>query len=250
MVVGVLGWLFSNYQETPATNLPWQACLTKWQDGTQYPDLLPVSTGSYALSAASQELKPFLAPHELEKIVIKDPFLIEKHEVSVKAFRRYVAFVEHLDPSQEKERLQSRIGLQWNKEDSDTSPVKGVSWDVAWDYTDWLGQQTGCAYTLPSREQWGATVLLLDGAQNSSSKAKHLNEESLKTLIWGVREWTSSPCTGGYYLAGEDEFVPLPEVRSATCMPAMLSVGGFRVAIKATASTKTTSNQPPAATKP
>ncbi|MEO5331615.1 MAG: SUMF1/EgtB/PvdO family nonheme iron enzyme [Magnetococcus sp. YQC-5] len=246
--------------DTPSTNtldtrnasqLPWHSCLTQWPDGTLYPDLLPVPTGEYPLSASSQELKSFLAPHGLHKIAIKDPFLIEKNEVTVKAFRRYVDFVQNMPSGAEKERAKSHIGLHWNKEDSDLVSVKGISWEAAWDYTEWLGQKTGCAYALPSREQWGAAVLFLNDPKNSG-KNTPLHHESMKQWLWGTREWTSSACTGGYYLVGEDDLVPLPEVRSATCMPAILSVAGFRVVIKAVAP----SNQPnspkqlPAAAKP
>ncbi len=214
----------------------WRACLSQWPDGTLYPELLPVPVGDYRLSANAQELKPFLAPHGLSKIQIKEPFLIEKNEVTLKAFRRYVASVEQMAPGETRERLKAHIGLHWNKDEAETTPVKGVSWEGATDYAEWLGHQTGCAYALPTREQWGAAALLLDGARENRSKAGILSGEVLKRLLWGVREWSATPCAGGYYLVGEDDFVPLPEVRSATCMPAMLSVAGFRVVIKAAAS--------------
>ncbi|MBF0270495.1 MAG: SUMF1/EgtB/PvdO family nonheme iron enzyme [Magnetococcales bacterium] len=231
--------------------LSWQPCLSKWPDGTLYPDLLPVPAGEYRLHANSQEIKPFLAPHGLNKIQIKEPFLIEKNEVTLKAFRRYVAVVDKMSAGADKERLKAHIGLHWNKDESETTPVKGISWEAAWDYTDWLGRETGCAYGLPSREQWGAAVLLLDGAKETASKAGILSGESLKRLLWGVREWTVTPCAGGYYLVGEDDFVPLPEVRSATCMPAMLSVAGFRVVLKAAASQDPkTGKTAPGAAKP
>ncbi|MBF0429401.1 MAG: SUMF1/EgtB/PvdO family nonheme iron enzyme [Magnetococcales bacterium] len=239
VVMGAVAWFIHTSEKSPTldtttTSLPWQSCLTKWPDGTLYPDLLPVPTGEYLLPSAAGELKSFLTPHGLNKIAIKAPFLIEKSEVTNKAFRQYVTFVDHLEAGVTKERLKSHIGLHWNKDESETSPIKGLSWDAAWDYADWLGQRTGCAYTLPSREQWGATVLLLNDSQKSTKKEHLMANESLRQLLWGVREWTSSPCTGGYYLVGEDDLVPLPEVRSATCMPALLSVAGFRVAIKAT----------------
>ncbi|MBF0628594.1 MAG: SUMF1/EgtB/PvdO family nonheme iron enzyme [Magnetococcales bacterium] len=220
----------------PAAQTPaWHACLTQWPDGTLYPDLLPVPSGEYRLHANAQELKPFLAPHGLSRIQIKEPFLIEKHEVSLKAFRRYVAHVEQQTQGAERERLKAHIGLHWNKDEAENAAVKGISWEGASDYTEWLGRQTGCAYGLPTREQWGAAALLLDGARETTSKAGILSAESLKRLLWGVREWSATPCAGGYYLVGEDDFVPLPEVRSATCMPAMLSVAGFRVVIQAMA---------------
>ncbi len=253
ILAGVSGWLFtSSKEQQPIANIPWKSCLTKWQDGTLYPDLLPVPTGKYQLSSKAQELKPFLVPHGLKKVTIDTPFLIEKHEVTIKAFRQYVNFIDQLDSSAEKERLQARIGLQWNKSDIETSSVKGVSWEGAWDFADWLGQQTGCAYSLPSREQWGAAVILLNDSHDNSNKARILTDASLKSLLWGVREWSASPCTGGYYLLGEDDLVPLPEIRSATCMPAMLSVAGFRVAIKAATSTPSSKNtqQLPAKAKP
>ncbi|MBF0190622.1 MAG: SUMF1/EgtB/PvdO family nonheme iron enzyme [Magnetococcales bacterium] len=231
--------------------LSWQSCLSQWPDGTLYPDLLPVPAGEYRLHANSQELKPFLAPHGLNRIQIKEPFLIEKHEVTLKAFRRYVAVVDKMSAGADKDRLKAHIGLHWNKDESETAPVKGISWEAAWDYTDWLGRETGCAYGLPSREQWGASVLLLDGGRENASKAGILSGESLKRLLWGVREWTVTPCAGGYYLVGEDDFVPLPEVRSATCMPAMLSVAGFRVVLKAAASQDPkTAKTAPVAAKP
>ncbi|MBF0181553.1 MAG: SUMF1/EgtB/PvdO family nonheme iron enzyme [Magnetococcales bacterium] len=224
------GILLSRFKPPPPAELPWQSCLTQWPDGTLYPDLIPVPTGDYQLSDTFQEHKAFLAPHGLHKIAIREPFLIEQREVTSKAFRHYVEFVNRMPDGASKERLQSHIGIHWNKEESDNGPVKGVSWEAAWDYADWLGQQTGCAYTLPSREQWGATVLMLDAQRKQSGDSPE--NETLKRLLWGVREWTSTPCAGGYYLVGEDDLVPLPEVRAATCLPSMLSVAGFRVAIR------------------
>ncbi|MBF0613710.1 MAG: SUMF1/EgtB/PvdO family nonheme iron enzyme [Magnetococcales bacterium] len=258
-LVGVLLFWFGRQPDTPAPPVmatkaetpAWQGCLHAVSDGTFYPDLLPVPAGEYRLHANAQELKPFLAPHGLSKIQIKEPFLIEKQEVTLKAFRRYVAAVEKMPAGADRDRLKSHIGLHWNKDESETTPVKGVSWEGAWDYADWLGRQTGCAYGLPTREQWGAAALLLDGARESSSKTGILSGEFLKRLLWGVREWSSTPCAGGYYLVGEDDFVPLPEVRSATCMPAMLSVAGFRVALQATTASEPKSGRAtPAAPKP
>ncbi|MEO5345043.1 MAG: SUMF1/EgtB/PvdO family nonheme iron enzyme [Magnetococcus sp. YQC-9] len=218
-----------------STDAPsWQSCLMQTPEGGSHPDLLPVPAGEYRLHPNSQELKPFLVPHGLGKIQIKEPFLIEKHEVSLKAFRRYLASLDKMPAGPDRDRRKSHIGMHWNKDDAETASVKGISWEAAWDYADWLGQQTGCAYGLPSREQWGAAALLLDGARETVSKAGVLSSESLRRLLWGVREWSATPCAGGYYIVGEDDFVPLPEVRSATCMPAMLSVAGFRVVLKAT----------------
>ncbi|MBF0340258.1 MAG: SUMF1/EgtB/PvdO family nonheme iron enzyme [Magnetococcales bacterium] len=256
---GLVAWLVNRPPSAVPETKPaasgdtpsWRACLNQWPDGTLYPDLLPVPAGEYRLHANAQDLKPFLAPHGLHKIQIKEPFLIEKNEVTLKAFRHYVTALERLPAGADKDRLKSHLGLHWNKDESESAPVKGISWEAAWDYTDWLGQKTGCAYSLPTREQWGATVLLLDSARDSGSKAGVLTGEALKHLLWGVREWSSTPCAGGYYLLGEDDFVPLPEVRSATCMPAMLSVAGFRVVIKATAPNEPKAAKPaPASKKP
>ncbi|GAB0056390.1 hypothetical protein SIID45300_00696 [Candidatus Magnetaquicoccaceae bacterium FCR-1] len=240
IAVGVIAWVLLTRlgkpdvaREPGEENPTWQSCLIAPPEGGSYPNLLPVPAGEYRLRNNSQELKPFLAPHGLSKIQIKEPFLIEKHEVTLKAFRRYLAAVEKMPAGAERDRLKAHIGMHWNKDEAETASVKGLSWEAAQDYAEWLGRQTGCAYALPTREQWGAAALLLDGARETVSKAGVLSSESLRRLLWGVREWSATPCAGGYFIVGEDDFVPLPEVRSATCMPAMLSVAGFRVVLKA-----------------
>ncbi|MBF0263070.1 MAG: SUMF1/EgtB/PvdO family nonheme iron enzyme, partial [Magnetococcales bacterium] len=169
--IGVIAWVLlmrlgkpDAPRESAEENPAWQSCLLTPPEGGSYPNLLPVPAGEYRLRNNSQELKPFLAPHGLSKIQIKEPFLIEKHEVTLKAFRRYVVAVEKMPAGADRERLKAHIGMHWNKDDSETASVKGISWEAAWDYADWLGRQTGCAYGLPSREQWGAAALLLDGA--------------------------------------------------------------------------------------
>jgi formylglycine-generating enzyme required for sulfatase activity len=36
-------------------------------------------------------------------------------------------------------------------------PVRGVTWYLAVDYCDWLSEQTGRTYALPTEAEWGST---------------------------------------------------------------------------------------------
>ncbi|MBF0622190.1 MAG: SUMF1/EgtB/PvdO family nonheme iron enzyme [Magnetococcales bacterium] len=185
-------------------------------------ELFMIPAGRYDLSGLDSASDPalFLQAHRLNYIDIDTPFVIQKDEVSSKQFKKYVDHVQSLPDSPDKNDLLMRIGLHWNRNDANSKSVRGISWEAASDYATWLSELTGCAFALPSRLQWGATVIYSQGVAE---------DERPEKLLRGVPEWSSSPCDNGYYLIGEDDWVAVSVTSRETCMPAMISVAGFRL---------------------
>ncbi|MBF0369209.1 MAG: SUMF1/EgtB/PvdO family nonheme iron enzyme [Magnetococcales bacterium] len=228
-MVGWISWFFPSDSKEPVkvADLPWKSCLLLDDDGSAYPDLTQIPAGELAISGDhANGLSPYLKPHGLERVHTETPFLIQRHEVTREQFKRYVDFVGRLpDGSQKSERL-LRIGRQWQGHDTGSQNVSGVSWEGAWDYTDWLSQQTGCEYRLPSREEWGAAVI-----HHFNDNPSMGRNTPLDRLLRGVREWSRSSCPSGYYLLGEDDWTAMPNVGQLVCMPQSLAVAGFRVVL-------------------
>lgn len=68
-------------------------------------------------------------------------FSISKHEVSFADYDRFAAATDRALPSDN----------GWGR---DNRPVVNVSWDDAVAYTEWLSEQTGHQYRLPSEAEW------------------------------------------------------------------------------------------------
>ncbi|MBF0382028.1 MAG: SUMF1/EgtB/PvdO family nonheme iron enzyme, partial [Magnetococcales bacterium] len=160
---------------------------------------------------------------------INTPFLVQSDEVKLGDFKKYAEYVEDLPASKEKDRLMVRLGVAWKKNDSPNSSVNAVSWEGARDYAHWLGQRTGCSYDIPSQDEWLATVSYLKARDKIRLNGSAIPTGPLKNLLWGVREWSRSRCSSGYYLLGRDDFTASTQEDGDVCMPAMFAVAGFRV---------------------
>lgn len=218
------------HKESPPST-PWQSCLVALEGGSYYPSLLKIPANTYQFPALGTTLSAFLHLANGQDMVTAAPFLIQAQEVTLDEFKKYAQFVEHLADAKEKDRLKTRLGLQWERGDQQSSSVSGVSWEAAQDYAQWLSQRTGCTYDLPSKDQWAAAAIFLHSQTNVPLDGANMPEGPLKNLLWGVREWSRSPCETGYYLLGEDDWTMPSKDSKDICMPAMFSVAGFRLVL-------------------
>lgn len=238
VMVFVAGWWFFQQPVVRKTDhsVSWQACLlpsTKTAESEQEPMqplLMEVPAGTYNLPAQTSGLFVYLEPYQVDRVVIKNDFLIQKQVMPRAVFAQYARFVEQLPAGEEKEQRQAHLGLLWNRAESTATAVQGLSWEGVMDFRDWLRQKTGCDYDLPAREEWLAAVLHLYNSGEQVPKAgDSYNPSPLDSLLRGGREWTRSSCTMGYYLVGEDKWVNGSSSNHAVCMPPLFTVAGFRL---------------------
>ncbi len=225
------GWFFmSNLgQQQPPQTLLWRTCLLEQADGTLQPEMISIPANSYTLSKESTDIAPFLEPQNLTNVVIEQPFLIQSQEVSRTFFEQYATFLENMTDAKEKERLQTRLGLNWKQGDANSTRIHSISWEAAWDFSNWLSQRSGCHYDIPSREEWAAAIMHLKQTEKQKDTKDPLNP--LHALLRGNREWTRSECDMGHYLVGAEEWIALADAGQTVCMPSLFSVAGFRVVL-------------------
>ncbi|MBF0424727.1 MAG: SUMF1/EgtB/PvdO family nonheme iron enzyme [Magnetococcales bacterium] len=227
-----------------------QACQLHDGKGAYAPEMVEVPDGEYDLSrlAPASRARIPLTATDLSRILVKKPFLIQLRAVSREAFARYVAHVRGLPEGEEKGRLLIRIGMHW-QQSSDTAaantifpgslfgnrqetPLQSISWEAAQGYAEWMSDRSGCSYHLPSREEWAAAVMYLHGGVPSGRPGVPAALAGRHDIPLATREWTRSACTGGYYLAGGEGSRSGVGSDAGYCMPAMVSIAGFRLVLR------------------
>ncbi|MBF0459813.1 MAG: SUMF1/EgtB/PvdO family nonheme iron enzyme [Magnetococcales bacterium] len=227
-------WLSSPGQPSPKQqpdkNLG-QACLLAEQAQTAF-TLLPIPVGSYPLPTPTSGLYPFTHAHAAETIVVEAPFWLQDQPVTQALFKQYADSIDVMPAGEEKERLVSHLGMFWNRGETSTPAVKGISHEAALDFAQWLQQKTGCHYDVPSREEWLAALIhLYNSGAPLPKPSDAFDRTPLKSLLQGGSEWTRSPCAVGYYLVGEEDWGADSQSNQPICMPGMFSVAGFRMVL-------------------
>jgi formylglycine-generating enzyme required for sulfatase activity len=124
------------------------------------PDLVRIPGGCFVMGSPEDE--GGREPDELQHEVCVDDFFLARYEVTVAEYRR---FWESAGRGAAKtgcyfwneERWDRDPDLDWRNpgySQSDDHPVTCVSWDDAMAYIEWLGQETGRTYRLPTEAEW------------------------------------------------------------------------------------------------
>lgn len=224
------GWLFMSSLEQAPPSQAWRACLIELPDGAMHPEMTVIPADRYALSDNRSAIAPFLKPQRLSEVVIDRPFLIQNQKISRALFEEYVDFVEKLPDPNERERLETRMGVTWKSEENNATLIQGISWEAAWDFSNWLSQRTGCRYEVPSREEWAAAVIHLHSQRTGDVDIRN-DAGQLRSLLWENREWTRSECPMGHYLVGAEEWIGQESAGQEVCMPSLFAVAGFRMVL-------------------
>jgi formylglycine-generating enzyme required for sulfatase activity len=129
------------------------------------PELAQVPPGQFQLGSAPDavELDPATGESPAVALAFTRPFLHSKREITVREFRRFVE-ATGAEPAPG---CRLWLGGQWVVERDrswrdpgfaqpprDDEPVVCVSWDDARAYAEWLSQQSGRRYRLPSEAEW------------------------------------------------------------------------------------------------
>jgi formylglycine-generating enzyme required for sulfatase activity len=163
-----------------------------------------------------------------------DKFAMGRYEVTVGEFRRFVKASGYKTDAEKKGGCKSNYakGWEWVKganwrnpgySQTDNHPVVCVSWDDATAYANWLSQQTGHTYRLPTEAEWeyaaraGTETKYWWGNDIGSNRANcyncgsrwddkstapvgsfAANQFGLYDTVGNVREWTCSEYESNY----------------------------------------------------
>ncbi|GAB6043463.1 SUMF1/EgtB/PvdO family nonheme iron enzyme [Endothiovibrio diazotrophicus] len=108
------------------------------RDGAEGPEMVEIVAGHFVMGRPQDpRAKDEYPPHS----VTVPGFAMGRYELTVAEYRR---FAEATDRA---------VNEIWDSDPQNT-PITGISWGDALAYTDWLSEQTGHHYRLPSEAEW------------------------------------------------------------------------------------------------
>ena len=118
----------------------------------------PSSTSAIASSAAASSVAPEMTPPQPVKI---RPFRMGKYEVTAKEFGKFVTATNYPVPDKCRQMYSKKwFELAPGSWDNHThspgeyGPVTCIGWPAAVAYAEWLSEETGKHYRLPSEAEW------------------------------------------------------------------------------------------------
>jgi len=186
------------------------------QDSSQGPEMVWIPGGSFRmgdiLGNGDYDEQPV---HQISVT----RFAMGRYEVTVGQFRRFVNATGYQTDA---EKLNScwvngdKEGKNWRNlsfSQNDNHPVICISWNDATAYTNWLSQQTGQSYRLPTEAEWeyaarAGTTRSRYWGNNPNSACRYANVAD-KTAKNQFSNWEIHHCTDGYiYTAPVGRFKP------------------------------------------
>ena len=133
------------------------------QDGSQGPEMVRIHSGRFLMGSPPDEKGRNEDERQHEVRVAN--FAIGKYEVTVGQFKSFVKATQYKTEAEESGGCNSLTKSGWEQDASktwrnpgfsqtDDHPVVCVSWNDAMAYVDWLSQQTGKTYRLPTEAEW------------------------------------------------------------------------------------------------
>ena len=110
------------------------------------PKMVALPAGEFMMGPTPDEPIQLAKEQPPHKVTISRPFAISQHEITFAEFDMFVAATGYRMPSDK-----GWGTLHWGRTNM---PVFDVSWHDAQRYVEWLSQQTGELYYLPSEAQW------------------------------------------------------------------------------------------------
>jgi formylglycine-generating enzyme required for sulfatase activity len=128
---------------------------------------------------AKQQL---LSAQTQHRVTLTHPFAISRHEVTRGQFRRFVE-ASGYSPQYQDDWLIEKVG---SEEQTDQHPVLSVSWYDAVAFCEWLSQQEGVLYRLPTAAEW-------DFACWAGTAEHRVLPEDLERAAWFMTNSLSGP---------------------------------------------------------
>jgi len=179
--------------------------------GEPGPDLVVVPAGTFMMGSPEDEDERFSNEGPRHRVTFERGFALSRTEVTVAQFGAFVnATGYRTDAERTGEsriydprtgRMDTRIRITWRNdyigEEADPNlPVVHVSWNDAQAYTNWLGQQTGRTYRLPSEAEF--EYALRAGSQTPFWWGEEAPEEATENL---TGDGDSSPTNASWNVA-------------------------------------------------
>jgi len=159
------------------------------QDGSQGPEMVVIPAGEFLMGSPPQEKGRYADTEAQHAVRFDQPFAIGKYEVMFHEYDRFATATKRTLPGDN----------QWGR---NRFPVINVSWHDAMAYAEWLSQQTGARYRLPTEAEWeyaarARTTTSRYWGDNPDQGCAYANAADLdgKHLFVG---WTAMQCRDGH----------------------------------------------------
>lgn len=145
----------------------------EFRDGENFPPLIEVPTGEFIMGENAGDKFANDTERPAHRVKFSFPFALGKFPVTVAEFLKF----------------RGHHSIQ----DADDLPVVRVSWEDAVGYCDWLSEQTGRRYRLPTEAEWeyacraGSRAPFASGDEISTSDANFLYDENGSRVGLGHR---------------------------------------------------------------
>ena len=111
------------------------------KDGSEGPEMVVIPPGSYLMGAPDSDKDALSDERPQHRVTIGRPFAIGLYTVTFEEYDHFCLTTARTKPG-------DKGGGRGRR------PVINVSWNDAIDYCDWLSQQTGRIYRLPTEAEW------------------------------------------------------------------------------------------------
>jgi formylglycine-generating enzyme required for sulfatase activity len=116
---------------------------------SKYPEMIVVEGGTFKMGSTDgyDDEKP------VHKVTISD-YSIGKYEITVGQYKKYCKETGAKFPGKPKKSWYDEHDMVRDWSWRDNHPIVNVTWYDALDYCEWLSEETGDNYTLPTESQW------------------------------------------------------------------------------------------------
>ncbi|WP_455375389.1 formylglycine-generating enzyme family protein [Kaarinaea lacus] len=230
---------------------PFETFNDKLTNGENGPAMIVIPAGRFMMGPNAKQSTTFPSEQPLHPVRIKRQFAIGKFELT---FRDYDIFVNATGYDKPSDRGWGTLDWGRNK-----TPVFNVNWHDAKRYLEWLSEQTGAHYRLPTEAEWeyaaraGTTTVFSTGDCIDTDLANFHGKEALNDCPlsqlyrgrvidtgsfppnpWGLHdvhgnilEWTEDCWHDSYEQAPDDGSAWLNKGDSANCKRRVLRGGSW-----------------------
>lgn len=184
----ILPWLLQSCALQPKEEFqPLQQFQDSLAIGGLGPKMVVVPAGEFMMGAPPDEPMSFDAERPVHKVTIRKPFAISQYEITFAEFDRFVEATGHRRPSDK-----GWGKAHWGRTDT---PVFDITWHDAQQFVEWLSEQTGKHYQLPSEAQWEYAARAGTTAPFNTGDCIHTDQANYH----GQYEYSDCPTTEVYF---------------------------------------------------